>query len=239
MAWRAFTPRKMVLAFESLPYSCYPNTLSFQVSNGNIVFYPDTTEGTTIRDHQQPPEFEAGQANTFLLSIGSPTCRYKIAVQSLDIDDLHWSAKTIEPTNPLEVSLSNIWKKLRDEDISDADRPNFTTERKRLESELNKQTEKYIEGLKRAPTSKGYDADQPISSIHERRDSFSKTSASFRSDFRPSTNCFFGSGHIDFSGDNPVMAYVANPPTESADDNWFETRIINPRRDDKYEVILQ
>jgi hypothetical protein len=35
------------------------------------------------------------------------------------------------------------------------------------------------------------------------------------------------------------MAYVANPPTESADDNWFETRVINPRRDDKYEVILQ
>lgn len=238
MAWSAFKPRKMALAFEALPYTCCSNTLSFQISNGNIVIYPDATEGTTIRGRQQPPEFEAGQANTFVLAIGSPTCRYKIAVQSLDIDGLHWRAKTIEPTNPLEVSLSNIWKKLRDEDISDADRSNFTAERKRLESELNKQTEKYIEGLKNALTSKGYDADQPISSIHERRDSLSKTSASFRSDFRPSTNCLFGSGHIDFSGDNPVMAYVANPPTESADDNWFETRIINPRRDDEYEIIF-
>ncbi len=171
MAWSAFTPKKMVLAFEDISHSCYSNTLSFQLSDGNIVFYPDTTEGTTIRGHQQPPEFEAGQANTFVLAIGSPTCRYKIAVQSLEIDGLHWRAKTIEPTNPLEVSLSNIWNKLRDEDISDADRSIFTAERNRLESEFNKQTEKYIEGLKNALTSKGYDADQAISSIHERRDS--------------------------------------------------------------------
>ncbi|MDH2309109.1 hypothetical protein [Methylobacterium brachiatum] len=34
------------------------------------------------------------------------------------------------------------------------------------------------------------------------------------------------------------MAYLAAPPTESADDNWLETRAINPRRDDKYAVII-
>jgi len=85
MAWSAFTPRKMVLAFEDISYSCYSNKLSFQVLNGNIVFYPDTTEGTTIRGHQQPPEFEERQANTFVLAIGSPNAATKLLFRALKL----------------------------------------------------------------------------------------------------------------------------------------------------------
>jgi hypothetical protein len=238
MARNTYTPMKTILGFEPVSYVCYSNLIFFQIAGGNVTLYPNTLENTTIRGLYYVAGDDTHQVNTFTLNVGLPTCRFKINIQTFAIVNNQWQAKNVMQPNLVERSLAQTWKKIRDENVSDAEKSSLTAERKRLEAEMQKGFEDAEDQFKKALASKGYNNDQILNRLNGKASRLSKNVASFASNFPASKECFFGSGHIDFSGANPNVAYVAPPPTERADDNWFETYVKYSSLDKQYDIFF-
>ncbi|SDA25365.1 hypothetical protein SAMN02799622_03620 [Methylobacterium sp. UNC378MF] len=238
MAWNAYRPMNMILGFEPVPYACYSNFISFQIADGNITLYPNTSENTIFYGRQYPTEYETKQTNTFTLTAGSQICHFKIAVQTFEIIGGHWQAKSTGQSHLVERAIVQILGKLRDENISDTERSKLIAERKRLEAEIEKKFGDDEDRFKKALASKGFSGDQISNKASLKTRGMSDNVSYFSSNSPASKECFFGSGHIDFSGVNPSLAYVANPPTERPDDNWFEVRAGYSTSGNGYDVFF-
>ncbi|MCJ2123443.1 hypothetical protein [Methylobacterium sp. J-077] len=236
--WNAYRPMKMILGFEPAPYACYSNFLSFQIADGNIALYPSTSENAIIHGRGHSTEDETKQTNTFMLNVGSQICRFKLVIQTFEAVDEHWQIKNTGQIKLVDKALLEISKKIRDESIPDTERSKLTAERERLEVEIENNFGDDKDRVEKALASKGFKGDQISNRVSLKVQGFSEGIPYFSSNSPATKECFFGSGHIDFSGVNPSLTYVASPPTERPDDNWFEVRAGYSTSGNGYDIFF-